>query len=123
MQLFPILLIAVLLAWDGGLRLAPDDGWSLGPWSATALACGPVLVLLSLTIGGMWWCDRRLSRGDTPGAVLAAERLVYAARWLILVNHGVEHRVRYLIGDFVGMAFGNGLGGENLIIAHTEASI
>ncbi len=89
MQLFPILLIAVLLAWDGGLRLAPDDGWSLGPWSVTALACGPVLVLLSLTIGGLWWCDRRLGRGDTPRAVLAAERLVRGARLLILVNHGV----------------------------------
>ncbi len=89
MQLFPILLIAVLLAWDGGLRLAPADGWSLGSWSVTALACGPVLVLLGLTIGGVWWCDRRLSSGDTPRAVVDADRMVFAARWLILVNHGV----------------------------------
>lgn len=108
MQLFPILLIAVLLAWDGGLRLVPDDGWALGPWTVTVLACGPVLALLGLIQGGLWWCDRRLARGDTPRAVLTADRLVHGARWLILVNHGVAvlafgwlGTVRGAVGDLI----------------------
>ena len=106
MQLYPILLIAVLLAWDGGLRLALADDSALGSWTVTALACGPVLVVLSLTQGGLWWCDRRLARGDTPGAVLAAERLVRGARWLLLVNHGVAVLVFGWLGTVRG-AVGN----------------
>ena len=89
MPLYPIVLIAVLLAWDGGLRPAPNDGWSIGAWMVAALACGPVLVLVGLTQGGLLWCDRRLSRGDTPRAILVAERLAHSARLLILVNHAV----------------------------------
>ncbi len=108
MPLYPIVLIAVVLAWDGGLRLAPDDGWSIGAWMVTALACGPVLVLVGLTQGGLVWCDRRLARGDTPRAVLVAERLAHGARWLILVNHAVAvlvfgwlGTVRNAMGDLI----------------------
>ncbi len=108
MPLYPIVLIAVMLAWDGGLRLVPDDGSSIGAWAVTALACGPVLVLVGLTQGGLLWCDRRLSGGDTPRAVLVAERLAHGARWLILVNHAVAvlvfgwlGTVREAMGDLI----------------------
>ena len=108
MPLYPIVLIAVMLAWDGGLRLAPDDGWSIGAWAVTALACGPVLVLVGLTQGGLLWCDRTLSGGDTPRAVMVAERLAHGARWLILVNHVVAvlvfgwlGTVRNAMGDLI----------------------
>ena len=108
MPLYPIVLIAVLLAWDGGLRLGPDDGWSIGAWMVAALACGPVLVLVGLTQVGLLWCDRRLARGDTPRAILVAERLAHSARLLILVNHAVAvlvfgwlGTVRDAMGDLI----------------------
>src|SRR5450830_168449 len=39
---------------------------------------------------------------------------------LVFRNDGVQHRIGDLVGDFVRMPFGHGLGGENGIFAHID---
>ena len=46
------------------------------------------------------------------------ERLARHARLGILREDGVEHRVGHLIGDLVGVSFGDALRGERVVTAH-----
>jgi hypothetical protein len=43
------------------------------------------------------------------------ERLAGDARVGVLAEAGVEHGVRDLVGDLVGVTFGDGLGGEEML--------
>ena len=88
MQLYPILLIAVLLARDGGLILA-DGNMAITGWGALAIAYGPIIALLVITQFAVLWYQKRLTRGDTPRAIIAAERFVRISRWFILIHHFV----------------------------------
>ena len=58
MQLLPILLVAAVLAADGGLRLIDRPGW-LTPLASSALVIGPVLLILALAWMRLAWCRRR----------------------------------------------------------------
>jgi Zn-dependent protease with chaperone function len=105
MQLFPILLIAVVLAGDGGLVLAADR-CGLQGWSVAAVAWCPVAGLLVVTGLFVSAWGRRISGSAAPRAVLWAEHLVRAARWLVLLNHaaavlvfGWLATVRGVVGD------------------------
>ena len=51
------------------------------------------------------------------------ERLARDARGGILGEDGVEHGVRDRVGDLVGMAFGDGLGGEEVTIVHGSSPL
>lgn len=88
MQLYPILLIAVLLARDGGLRIADGD-MAITGWGALAIAYGPIIALLVITQFAVLWYQKRLTHGDTPRAIIAAERFVRISRWFILIHHFV----------------------------------
>ncbi|MHC4428616.1 MAG: M48 family metalloprotease, partial [Planctomycetota bacterium] len=103
MQLYPILLIGVLLAWDGGMGLRLD----LEGWAVAAVAGVPVLAVLAAAQIGVLDCRRRLAAGK-PRAVVVADRLVQGARWALLVNHAVAvlifgwlGTVRSAVGDLV----------------------
>ena len=107
MQLYPIVLIGVLLLADGGLGPAAD-GFGLVGWPAAAVAWIGVLVVLGLSFGGVAWCRRRLEVSRRPGAVVAAERVVRYARWGLLAHFGVVvlvlgrlDWVRGAVGDHV----------------------
>ncbi len=107
MQLYPILLIGVLLVSDGGLKLATDRLSLSGP-VVTAIACGPVLLVLSVAHFGVRGYERRCAGEAAPRAIWAAERLVRLARGLLLVNHAVAvlvfgwmETVRAVVGNGV----------------------
>lgn len=85
MQLYPILLIAVLLARDGGLQFT--DNMAITGWGALAIAFGPIIALLVISQVAVSWYQRRLTRGDTPRAIIAAERFIKIARWFVLAQH------------------------------------
>lgn len=88
MQLFPIILIAIVVAADGGLTLT-DGADQLSRWTVTTFALGSVIVVVGFTVAGVRHCDRRLTRMPSPQAFLFAERLAVVARTLLLVNLAV----------------------------------
>ena len=107
MQIYPILLVGVLLAWDGGLGLLVD-GSGLAGWPVAGLAWVPVLLVLGVTWLGVRHYQRRLAAGAGPRAIASADRLVRWARWLLLANHAVVvlavgwlASVRGVVGDGV----------------------
>ncbi|MHC4414758.1 MAG: M48 family metallopeptidase [Planctomycetota bacterium] len=85
MQLFPILLIGVLLASDGGLAAG---GPGLDGWIVAGIAWGPVLLVLGVAQVGVALYGRKLA-GGAPQAISGADRLVRGARWLLLGLHAV----------------------------------
>jgi Zn-dependent protease with chaperone function len=118
MSLLPIILVAAILAVDGGLRPLGAD-WHLEPAAITVLTLGPVaLVVLAMTLG-VWWCDRRLTRladrrsglearrgASSHRTFIYADRLGRAARTLIIIIHlasvlvfGWLGTVRSIVGD------------------------
>ncbi len=97
MQLYPILLIAVLLAKDGGLSIEDGD-MAISGWGALAVAYGPIIALLVIAQLAVLRYQKRLTRGDTPRAIFAAERFVRVFRWLVLVHHVVI----VLVFDWLG---------------------
>jgi STE24 endopeptidase len=105
MQLFPILLIAVILAADGGVRL-----WS----SQQPPSFGETLLGMSVAIVGalaMAWiitrrCRRQIDRIGRTRAIQTAERAARHCRWAILLVHvlavlgfGWLDAVRSVIGN------------------------
>jgi Zn-dependent protease with chaperone function len=106
MPMLPILIVAVVLLADGGLRLFDDV--LLPPWQVMGLSLAPVAVVLACTALGIAWCRRRLDRGQTPRPIFIAERLVRSARAIIIIVHaisvlalGLLDTVRRAIGDLV----------------------
>jgi STE24 endopeptidase len=104
MQLVPILLVASVMAVDGGLRPLGAD-WGLDHSLVAALACGPVALVLLLLMPAMLWCERRLMRGRHR-ALISADRIGRAARMLIIANHfaavlvfGWLETVRSMVGN------------------------
>ncbi len=107
MQLFPILIILVMVAADGGLRLADGPGRQ-GGWWVAAVTWVPVAVVLGVAWLGVGWCERRLAAGRTPRPILVAERITRFARWIILAHYaaavmflGWLAAVRSAVGDLV----------------------
>lgn len=106
MQLYPILLVAVVLAADagvnGGSALAVSDR------TAALVAVMPPLLLVLAAAVGVAACRRRLDRDHRVAAVAAADRIVRWARWAMLANHaaavllfGWLHAVRRAVGDLI----------------------
>lgn len=105
MQLFPLLLIVIVLAADGGLRLFVT---TVAPLEAALLAVAPVALIFSAAWFTMILCERRLSRGGTFRSIANAERTVRYGRGLLLLNHaaavlcfGWLDAVRSLVGDLI----------------------
>jgi STE24 endopeptidase len=88
MQLYPIILIAVIIAADGG-ALLKWDGAGVGPGVAAAVACGGVLAVLLAATVATRRCARRMETGRGPRAIVTAERIARGSRVLILINHAV----------------------------------
>lgn len=104
MQLLPLLLMAVIMAVDSGLKPVGSD-WGLGRVAVVTMAIGPVLIIFLLTMLGMEWCRRQLDLGRVPGPIIAAERMARFARAAIVVNHIVVVLVFGWLGtvrSFVG---------------------
>jgi STE24 endopeptidase len=108
-QLYPIVLIAVLLLADGGFGLAAA-GPRLAPATAFGVAVGGVLVVLGLAAGGMAWCRHRLVVQRKPTAFLTAARIMGIARAVLLVHFGLVvlwlgwlQTIRSLTGDLIAV--------------------
>lgn len=107
MQLFPILVVVVILAADGGLAVSEAD-LPVPGWASLTIAIAPVAALLLFVAGWMSWCRRRLARGQAAHLVIAADRLMNLARWLMLADYaaavllaGWLRTVRAAVGDLV----------------------
>ena len=107
MQLFPILVVVVILAADGGLAVSEAD-LPVPGWASLTIAIAPVAALLLFVAGWMSWCRRRLARGQAAHLVIAADRLMNLARWLMLADYaaavllaGWLRTVRVAVGDLV----------------------
>lgn len=107
MQLLPLLLVAIVMVVDGGLKPA-GAGWHLGSVTVASLALVPVLAVVALAMLGVAGCERQLALGKVPGPIIAAERIVRSARWLIVGNHaaavlifGWLGAVRSFTGDVI----------------------
>jgi STE24 endopeptidase len=106
-QLFPIIVVAIVLAAETDLAV-PLERSGLSGWESAALAIVPVLIVLAIAGLAMYLIARRLRRGGSVRILLAADRVMTLARWAILVNHasalllaGWLEVVRRTIGDFV----------------------
>lgn len=109
MQLYPLVLIGVLLMADGGLGFAAGVVLLDTAYVITA-AIGGVLLLAGLAAGGVAWCRHRLDARQQPSAVMAAQRIVHVTRWLLLVHFAVMvlvlgwlDTVRSATGDMVAL--------------------
>ncbi len=87
MQLFPIVLIGVLLVADAGLGFTGADRPDIG--RALAAALGGVLLLVGLAAAGIGYCRHLLTAKRRPAAVVAAQRIARTARGLLLVHFAV----------------------------------
>jgi len=86
MQLYPIFVVALVLAADRGFaRSAENAGW-LAP---TLVAVVPVAVLLGVVAIAVRVCQRRLARGGSGRPIFVLDRITYVARLLMLVSHAV----------------------------------
>lgn len=82
-QLFPILVVAVVLVADRG-----TGGGSSGPgWIAPAAATVPVLGVVAFVALGMAACRRRLDAARSVRAIVTADRIAHGGRWALLVIH------------------------------------
>ncbi|HRQ75417.1 MAG TPA: M48 family metallopeptidase [Phycisphaerales bacterium] len=105
MSIFPILLIVIVIAADGGLRLAQLD---LPASTSAWMAVVPIASIFAMLWIGTAWCGKKLDRGGGPGWIILGERLAHHARWLILINHafavllfGWLDAVRSVIGNVI----------------------
>ncbi len=111
MQLFPILIVMVVVAADGGLQagFAAEPDTAVGAaWSTAAIAWVPMVGLLEMAWLGVRRCEGRLHAGKTPRPIMAAERIVRYSRWLILAHYAVAvllfgwlSAVRAAVGDLI----------------------
>ena len=95
-QLYPILIIAVILLADpergffaAGASAEPGVAAGGTGFAALLIATGPVLGLLLGAALLLRLCERRLARDPTPRPVVTADRIVHVGRWLLLGNHAV----------------------------------
>lgn len=98
MSLLPIILVAAILAVDGGLEPL-GARWNLNPATVVALALGPVALTLAVMNAGIWWFDRRLAQGKSRRAFIHADRLGRIARTVIVISHLAS----VLVFGWVGM--------------------
>jgi len=108
-QLYPIVLIAVLLLADGGFGFAAA-GPRLDPGAAFGVAVGGVLLVLGFAAGGVAWCRYRLVEQRKPTAILTGARIMGVARVVLLVHFalvvlwmGWLQTIRSLTGDLVAV--------------------
>jgi STE24 endopeptidase len=107
MQLFPILVVVVILAADSGLAASESD-LPLPGWASATIAIAPIALILLIVGGWLSWCRRRLARGRSTRLILAADRVLHFARWLMLADYaaavllaGWLRTVRSVVGDLV----------------------
>jgi Zn-dependent protease with chaperone function len=84
-QILPIILVAAVMAVDGGVRPLAAD-WRVEPWLVMAQLWLTPALILALGWLGVKMCLAGLRRGRVPGPMIAADRLMRAARWLIAAN-------------------------------------
>ena len=109
MQLYPIVLIAVLLLADGGFGFAAD-GPRLEPGAAFGVAFGGVLLVLGFAAAAVARCRQRLDARRDPTAIVTAARILGVARALLLLHFGFVvlwlgwlETIRSLTGDLVAV--------------------
>ncbi|MBT8484682.1 MAG: M48 family metalloprotease [Phycisphaerales bacterium] len=88
MQLYPILVVAIVLIGGSGVRLLPDVGFPR-PLHAVMLAVIPAILIVAtvaaVTAACRWW----LARHGGPRPIVVAERVQTAGRWALLLQHAV----------------------------------
>jgi diaminopimelate epimerase len=106
MQLYPFLLVVVIVAADAA-EVLPLPAATPSGWRAVALGVLPQALLVVTASMLVTLCMRRMSRGG-PRVLLSAGRLVAAFRWLVLAWHAVAvlwlgwlAAIRTAIGDLI----------------------
>lgn len=84
-QILPIILVAAIMAVDGGVTPLGAD-WSIAPWAIILQLWATPAILLAVAWVGVRVCAARMNRGQMPGPMIAADRLLRATRWLIALN-------------------------------------
>jgi Zn-dependent protease with chaperone function len=84
-QILPIILVAAVMAVDGGVRPLAADWAVPAGWIIAWMWLTPASLLLLAWLG-IRVCEARLRRGRMPGPLVAADRIMRAARWFIAVN-------------------------------------
>jgi Zn-dependent protease with chaperone function len=107
MQLIPVLLMAIVLASDLGVRSL--RAWTAPSWwMSLCCALGPVvLIVLWIWIAGLL-AQRRLRAGDVRGGWNGLERREQWARWLLVLHHAIIilglgwlEVIRGVVGDLI----------------------
>src|SRR5580765_6709169 len=98
------------LALDGAKHCAGVPVISvLGTIVADAANGAPnQFIVINVGGGGDFACDNCKTSGHQRFAGNTALR--------VLFHHFIEHRIRNLVGDLVGMALGNGFGGKQIVL-------
>lgn len=86
MQLYPLLLVAIVLAADGGMR-AEADQFGLSAGQIAMLAVLPQIAIVLLVRSATWFFCRRMDRQGSAQAIMSAERITRQSRWVILAWH------------------------------------
>ncbi len=84
MQLFPVLLVAIVLAVDGGLEMSMEAAPVTG-WFAVAVAVIPTIIILLLAATIIAMVRRAMDRHGSIKALRLGERVMRLARSSILV--------------------------------------
>jgi STE24 endopeptidase len=107
MQLYPILLVAVIIAADSGARWdsAPAES---APWMTVLWVTAPMLAVLLAAQALTWRLRRRMDRGSGPRSVIAADRVARLTRAMVVLHHVVAvlalgwlDVVRSAVGDLI----------------------
>src|SRR2546426_4742231 len=101
MPLIPLLLVAVVLAVDNGVRPLGAQ-WGMSHVLVWLLAWAPPLLIFLASWIGHIWIDHRLARGKHHGSLAAADWLNRLARWGLIANHAAA----VLIFDWLGVIRG-----------------
>jgi hypothetical protein len=88
MQLFPILVVALILLADGGLSFG-SSRLPVGEIGATLLATAPAVAVVLLAAVGVHLCRRRMVRGRSARAAIAADRLLQGGRIVLLAGYAI----------------------------------
>jgi STE24 endopeptidase len=107
MPLLPVLLVAIVLAVDEGLRPVGAD-WGVSRAWVLTIAWAPVLIALMCCMLVVRRSVRKMNRGDGPDSIFTAERFIRYTRWFLVTNQAIAVLVfgwlgvvRSVTGDLV----------------------
>ena len=86
MPLLPVLLVAIVLAVDEGLRPV-GASWGISRAWVVVIAWAPVMLALIGCMLTVRRSVRKMNRGGGAQAIFTAERFIRHTRWFLVINH------------------------------------